>query len=230
MVSDGERCDDRMRGGVNGRNSIGVSILYEGLGSITRNYHSLAKVSGRDGRDHTQCSGIDDRDCAIMLVGSVNLLTVGGNGNSHRFSSNRNGRDHLLCRRVDRGYGVVPVVGDVDAVTRGRDAKTTGSTSGGDIRYLVGGSINHVHFSLGSVRDICEASIQREQDVFALMPGEKDCGEELIGYRINDGDGAAFTERSLMHHKKTSTIRRDTALSRYIVHRDGGNVSVRHRV
>src|SRR5438034_3950956 len=134
-----------MRGGVNGRNSVGKSILYEGLRSIMRNYHSLAKASGRDGRDHSQCGGIDDRDCPIPLVGRVNLVAVGGNGNSHRFSSNRNGGDHLLRRRVDGGYGVGPVVGDVDAVTRGRDAKTTGGTRGGDSRYLVGGGINHVH-------------------------------------------------------------------------------------
>src|SRR6516165_1275858 len=178
MVSDGERCEDRMRGGVNGRNSVGVSILYEGLRSIMRNYHSLAKVSGKDGRDHSQCGGIDDRDCAIFLVGHVNLLAIGGNGKSQWFFSNRNGRDHLLRRRVDGGYGVVPVVGDVDAVTRGRDAKTTGGTPGGNIRYLVGGGINHVHFSLGIVRDICEASIRREQDVFAPMPGEKDSGDD----------------------------------------------------
>src|SRR5262249_21076298 len=148
MVSDGDRCDDRMRGGVNGRNSVGVTILYEGLRSITRNYHSLAKVSGEDGRGHSQCGRIDDRDCAIMLVGRVNLLAVGGNGNSHRFLSNRNGRDHLLRRRVDGGYGVVPVVGDVDAVARGRDAKTTGGTRGGDTVYTVGAGRNHVHFSL----------------------------------------------------------------------------------
>ncbi len=44
MASDGERCADRMRGGVNGRNSVGPSIFYEGLRSITRNYHSLAMV------------------------------------------------------------------------------------------------------------------------------------------------------------------------------------------
>ena len=70
------------------------------------------------------------------------------------------------------------MVGDVDAVTRGRDAKTTGASPGRDTRYLVGGGINHVHFSTGRVRDICEASIQREQDVFARMPGDKDSGDD----------------------------------------------------
>src|SRR5436190_17570385 len=124
FVYDVDGCDDRMRGGVNDRNSVGKSICYENLCSIRRNYQLLAKDSGRDGRDHSQCGGIDDRDCHITLVGHVNLIAVGGNGNSHRFSSNRNGRDHLLRRRVDGGYGVVPVVGDVDAVTRGREAKT----------------------------------------------------------------------------------------------------------
>src|SRR5881296_1030330 len=176
--SGGKRCADRMRGGVNGRNSVGESILYEGLRSITRNYHSLAKGSGRDGRDHSQCGGIDDRDCPITLVGRVNLLAVGGNGNSHRCSSNRNGRDHLLRRRVDNGYGGGIVVADVDAVTRGRDGKTTGARLGGNTRYLVGGGINHVHFSQGIVRDICEASIQREQDVFGPLPEDKDSGDD----------------------------------------------------
>src|SRR6184192_674132 len=98
-----------MRGDVNGRNSVGKSILYEGLCSITRNYHSLRMVSGRNGRDHSQCGGIDDRDCPTVLVGRVNLLAVGGNGNSHRMLTltNRNGRDQLFRRRVDGGYGVV---------------------------------------------------------------------------------------------------------------------------
>ena len=131
-----------------------------------------------DGRDHTQCAGIDDRDCARLLIGRVNLLAVGSNAYSERFSSNRNGRDDSLRRRVDGGYGVVPVVGDVDAVTRGRDAKMTGFTPRGDTVYGVGRGRNHVHFSLGIVRDICEASIRREQDVFAQMPWEKDSGDD----------------------------------------------------
>src|SRR5882757_3827188 len=151
MVSYGERGADRMRGGVNGRDSVRISILYEGLRSITRNYHSLAKVSGRDGRDHSQCGRIDDRDCPILLVGCVNLLAVGGNGNSDRSSPNRNGRDQLFRRCVDDGYGIDLVVGGVDAVTRGRDAKTTGATPGGDIRYLVSGGVNHVHFSIAII-------------------------------------------------------------------------------
>src|SRR5438034_9516500 len=37
-------------------------------------------------------------------------------------------------------------------------------------------------------------------------------------------------DASLMHDEKTSTIRRDSALSGYIVHRHGGNVRERHRV
>src|SRR4029450_2733599 len=101
------------------------------------------------------------------------------------------GRDHLLRRRVDDGYGAwrTVVVSDVDAVTRGRDGKTTGARPGGNSRYLVGGGINHVHFSQGIVRDICEASIQREQDVFGPLPGDKDSFDDSIGCRINDLNG-----------------------------------------
>ena len=61
--------------------------------------------SGRDGRDHSQCRGIDDRDCPITDVGHVNFPAVGGNGNSHRPCSNRNGRDQLFRRRVDGRRG-----------------------------------------------------------------------------------------------------------------------------
>src|SRR5205823_1872881 len=68
MVSGGERCADRMRGGVNGRNSVGPSILYEGLRSITRNYHSLAMGSGRDGRDQLLRRRINDVDGAVPRV------------------------------------------------------------------------------------------------------------------------------------------------------------------
>src|SRR5207244_2354445 len=178
IVSGGESCDDRMRGGANGRNSVGISIFYEGLRSITRKYHSLGKASRRNGRDHSQCGGIDDGDCPINLVGRINLLVVGRNSNSLRRSSNRNGRDHLLRRRVDGGYGVDLDVSDVDAVTRVRDAKTTGASPGGNTRYLVGGGINHVHFSIGEVRDIRGASIERKQDVFGPMPGNKDSGDD----------------------------------------------------
>ena len=39
------------------------------------------------------------------------------------------------------------------------------------ILVLIGSGINHVHFSHGLVRDICRASIRREQDVFEPLPG-----------------------------------------------------------
>ena len=178
MVSDGDGCDDRMRGSVNGRDSVGKSILYENLRSISRNLQLLAKDSSRDGRDHSQCGGIDDRDCHITLVGHVSLIAIGGNANIKRCYSNSNGRDHLVRRRVDNGYGGAIVVSSVEAVTRGSEGKTTAARPGGNTRYLVGGGINHVHLSRGIVRDICEASIRRELDGFGPLPGDKDSGDD----------------------------------------------------
>ena len=172
-VSGRDRCDDGMRGGVNDRNSVGICVGHEDLCSISRNYQFPRELSGRDGRDHTQCGGIDDRDRATDDIGRVNLLAVGRNGNCPRLLSNRNVRDQCFRRCVDDGYVVAPVVGAVDAVTRGRDAQATGGGTGGNIRLLVGGGINHVHFSHGLVRDICGASIRREQDVFEPMSPEE---------------------------------------------------------
>ena len=230
MVSDGERCADRMRGGVDGRNSVGISIFDEGLRSIMRNDHSLAKVSGRDGRDHTQCGGIDDRDCPILLVGRVNLLAVGSNAYSQRAAVQQEWsrspgsspyrwriRYRSRCRECRRGH------------PRER-CKDGGGDPGGDTRYLVGSGINRVHFSTGIIRDICGPSIWREQDVFGLIPGKKDSRDDLISFRINDIDGTVAMQAAFMHDENTSTIRRDSALSGYRAHRDGGNVPARHRV
>ena len=145
--------------------------------------------------------------------------------------SNRNVRDQLFRRRVDDGYGVANVVSAVDAISRGRDAQTTGASPGGNNRYLVGGGINHVHLPRGLVRDICEASIGREQDVFAPIPGKIDNVKDGICCRINNIDGAPQTMlAALMHNEKTRTIWRDSFLSGPFAHRDSGNVRLRHRV
>ena len=82
MVSGGERCADRMRGGVNGRNSVGPSILYEGLRSITRNYHSLAMGSGRDGRDQLLRRRVDGEYGIVVVVGGIDTVTRGRDANT----------------------------------------------------------------------------------------------------------------------------------------------------
>ena len=137
-----------------------------------------------------------------------------------------------MRRRVDNGYGAAVVVCDVDSVARGGHAKTTWAIANGDTCYSVGGGINHVHCVIGKVRDICEASIRREQDLFGPMPGNNDSSDDLIGCRINDLDGTLIRDAStmLMQDEKTVAIRRDSALSWYPIHRDGSSVRARHRV
>ena len=77
-MSDGERFDHSMRGGVNDRNSVGMSSIgYEGLRSITREYHSLQPVSGRDGRDQLFRRRVDDGYGAAIVVGDVDAVTRG---------------------------------------------------------------------------------------------------------------------------------------------------------
>jgi hypothetical protein len=93
---------------------------------------------------------------------------------------------------------------------RGRDGKTSGAGCSRDRSHLVAGGINHVHCPLGIVRDVGGASVQRKQDVFGLVPADKDIGDDLIGCRINDGDVGA----QLMYEEESSAIRGDRALLR----------------
>ena len=90
---------------------------------------------------------------------------------------------------------------------------------------MVGGGINHVHRPFGEVCDVCEASIQREQDVVPLAT-DNDIGDDQIGCRINDGDEVG----RFMYEVESSAIRGERALLRVGAHVDRGGGCERDRI
>ena len=88
--------------------------------------------------------------------------------------ADRNGFNQSSSEGVDDGHGIVQVVGHEHAVARGREGKATRAASGRDRLYLIGGGIDYIDRSFGIVCDVCVASVSGEQDIFGLVPANRD--------------------------------------------------------